>query len=191
MRILLIEEDEEERSAAENSIRSVRPDAEIYSAKDNEEAIRHLRESTRKRVRVVTFGYFSVFIDGKPAQFRYSKTEELFAILIDRKGEPISMEQAGRLLWEDDGSTSRHSSYVSSLKKDMIQTFRSAGIRRLFRQDDNGIAVVPELIECDYFDYLDEKAGAQPFKDRYMERFPWAESTIGFLSSTARKREER
>ncbi len=39
-----------------------------------------------KRVRIRTFGNFEVYLDGNPIGFKYSKTKEMLAYLVDRKG---------------------------------------------------------------------------------------------------------
>jgi len=44
------------------------------------------------------------------------------------------------------------------------------------------IALIPEAVQCDYYDYMDNKPGAEPFKGRYMERYAWAEPTVARLS---------
>ena len=39
-----------------------------------------------KRMRVQTFGNFEVYVDGRPLEFKYSRTKELLAYLVDREG---------------------------------------------------------------------------------------------------------
>ena len=68
-----------------------------------------ISQYTQKRVRVQTFGNFEVFIDNKAVKFRYNKTKELFAYLIDRNGAMCSNEQLEAVLWEDEVSTSKKS----------------------------------------------------------------------------------
>jgi len=56
----------------------------VYRALEN---LRNpIQVKSDKRVRVQTFGNFEVFVDGNPVLFTRSKTKELFAYLISRKG---------------------------------------------------------------------------------------------------------
>jgi two-component SAPR family response regulator len=54
-----------------------------------------------KRVRVQTFGNFEVFVDEHPVLFTRSKTKELFAYLISRKGALCTNNEIIAMLWED------------------------------------------------------------------------------------------
>ena len=52
---------------------------------------RPLRESGNEtagagRICIRTFGYFDVFVEGKPIAFRNKKSKELLALLVDRRG---------------------------------------------------------------------------------------------------------
>ena len=52
-----------------------------------------------KRVRVQTFGGFDVFVDGKPLEFKRSKSKELLAYLIDRHGANVTTGELCAALW--------------------------------------------------------------------------------------------
>ena len=42
------------------------------------------------RVRIETFGYFNILLDGKPVVFKRNKAKELIACLVDRQGKFVS-----------------------------------------------------------------------------------------------------
>ena len=58
-----------------------------------EEGVRRELENLRrpplapKRLRAVTFGNFQILAAGEPVRFKYQKTKELLAYLIDRRGQ--------------------------------------------------------------------------------------------------------
>ena len=56
----------------------------------------------RNRLRAQTFGNFEAYIDGKPIAFKYSKTKELLAYLIDRKGALCTSAELQAVIFEDD-----------------------------------------------------------------------------------------
>lgn len=150
--------------------------------------LRNAPSSGRKKVRISTFGSFTVFVDGRPVGFQYSKSEEILAILVDLRGASADTDRIRALLWPEDNSIADHASYISTLKKDMINTFSRMGINELFRLEGDGISLVTEAVECDYYDYLEGKAEARPFEGIYMERYSWAEPTVAVLEKIRRER---
>lgn len=51
-------------------------------------------------VSIRTFGYFDVFVDGKPIPFRSEKAKGLLALLVDRRGGFVTSADAIATLWE-------------------------------------------------------------------------------------------
>jgi len=61
--------------------------------------LRHRTQESEKAVRIVTFGSFSVFVGDRPVEFKYSKSEEIFAILVDMRGKSVTTDRIKKLLW--------------------------------------------------------------------------------------------
>ena len=78
-----------------------------------------------KKLRVRTFGNFEVFADGMPMKFRYQKTKEMLAYLIDRRGAMCSNGELISALWGDDASN--RVSYLKNLKTDLMTALEDAG----------------------------------------------------------------
>lgn len=84
------------------------------------EKIEHELENLRYPVSILAnhkvwiqcFGNFEVFADGEPIKFTYSKTKELLAFLVDRKGAFCSNGEIIAALWEDNGNSVKKSSYL-------------------------------------------------------------------------------
>lgn len=77
-------------------------------------AINHLRDpiaticssqTANALLTVQCFGNFEVFQNGIPLHFARSKTRELFAYLVDRRGASCSMGELSSTLWEDKPDT--------------------------------------------------------------------------------------
>ena len=134
------------------------------------------------QVSIRTFGYFDVFVDGKPIAFRNEKSKELFALLVDRRGGFVSSDEAISFLWEDapaDPVTlARYRKVAMRLKK----TLEEYGISDAVEFINGKRRIVPERVQCDLFQYLSGKEEhAQLFKGSYLTNYSWAETTLAEL----------
>lgn len=132
---------------------------------------------TNKAVRVKTFGNFEVYINNKPVAFKYNKTKELFAYLVDRKGSLCSFREILTVLFEDDDG---HENYLKSLRRDLLDVFTQNNLRDVIVSQRGSIAIDPEKLDCDYYDYQEGKPTA-PFMGEYMLQYSWAETTCARL----------
>ena len=141
----------------------------------------HLRYPVRsgKRIQVQAFGNFEVFLDGKPLEFKYRRTKELFAYLVDRKGALCTVGELISILFEEEQG---HETYFKSLRRDLLDTLEAAGCREVICQQRGRLGVVPEQMECDYYDYLNgEGKGITAYRGEYMTQYSWGEYTNGLL----------
>lgn len=131
------------------------------------------------KLRVQTFGNFEVFSDGQPIHFRRTRTKELFAYLIDRRGASSTMGELISILWEGRPDTPSVRSQLRSLIADLRATLAGLGQEHVIRKQRDRIAVDPEKVDCDYYRYL---AGEEAiFRGEYMSNYSWAEMTLGGL----------
>lgn len=141
----------------------------------------------KKRMKVVTFGNFEVFVDGKPLKFQYNRTKELLAYLIDRNGALCSNQDIMEILWEDDVKQGNHSSYMKNLRADLFATLTRAGCGDVFVRQRGMTAILPDKIECDYFDFIAGKPEAvNAYRGEYMVQYSWSEYTHGLLETWGR-----
>ena len=136
----------------------------------------------RRRLRVQTFGNFGVFRDGVPVRFRRTRTKELFAYLIDRRGAGCTMGELISVLWEGRPDTGGVRSQLRSLIADLRGTLEALGEEAVVIKQRNLIAVDPEQVDCDYYRFLAGDRGAvNAFRGEYMANYSWAEPTVGAL----------
>ena len=143
----------------------------------------HLRYpvARRRRVRVQTFGNFEVFLDGRPMEFKYHKTKELFAYLVDRKGAQCTVGEMMSVLFEDDQG---HETYFKSLRRDLLDTLEAVGCPEVISQQRGSLGILPEQVECDYFDYLNGRGkGKTAYRGEYMTQYSWSEYTNAVLEN--------
>lgn len=129
------------------------------------------------RLRAQCFGNFEAFVDGRPLVFSRTKTKELLAYLVDRRGAMCSNRELMAALWEDDA----HEPYLRQLKKDLADSLEAAGCVDVLERRRGSIGLVADKISCDYYDMLDNAEGCSEFRGEYMEQYSWAESTKGSL----------
>ena len=133
----------------------------------------------RKRMRVQTFGNFEVFIDGNPVSFKYNKTKELLAYLIDRRGALCTLSELQTVLFEDEVN---HESYMKSLRRDLLETLESAGCGDVITQQRGKLGIVPDNLDCDYYNWCDGKRMGIVWRGEYMVQYSWSEYTAGVLA---------
>lgn len=152
-----------------------------------EEELRNLRyppaQPERRPLRVQTFGNFEVFYQGQPVHFSRSRTKELFAYLIDRRGAGSTMGELISILWEGRLDTPSVRSQLRSLITDLRTTLQGLGQADIIIKQRDLIAVDPEGVDCDYYRYLaGERSEASTFRGEYMTNYSWGETTLGALT---------
>lgn len=134
-------------------------------------------------VTIRTFGYFDVFVEGRPIAWRSQKSKELFALLVDRRGGFISSEEAISFLWEDEPvnpvTLSRYRKVALRLKN-ILEEY---GISHVVEAVDGKRRIVTEKVKCDLYDYLSGREEAIPlFKGSYLSNYSWGENTLAELT---------
>lgn len=123
----------------------------------------------------VCFGNFEVFVNGESLSFTRSKTKELLAYLIDRRGCSVTSGEIRAVLWEGARDDVKTADYLQKLKKDLVNTLKKAGVESVFVSGRNKYAIRPECISCDYYDFLDNKPeGIRAYNGEYMSQYGWA-----------------
>ncbi len=141
-----------------------------------------LIDPIQKGIYIRTFGYFDVFIDGKPIAFRHEKSKELFALLVDRKGGFVSSSDAIAFLWEDEPVNSVTLSRYRKVALRLRNLLEEYGIADIIEAVDGKRRIVPERIRCDLYDYLSRDAQfASLFNGSYLSNYSWAEITLAQL----------
>ena len=144
-----------------------------------------LQEGTLPRVRIRAFGRFEVYIDGIPAVFRYAKTREFLAVLVDQKGALCSTGTLAACLWEDDDPDA-HKSYLKNLRSDLVNSLASYGCEDILARGKGTIGILPTKVNCDYFNYLrgrSRKGSIDDYRGEYMSQYSWAEYTHALLEN--------
>ena len=152
---------------------------------DIEMALKHLRypaEYDENKIRVHCFGNFDIFYREKRVDFSRTKSKEMFAYLIDRKGAAVSSDAVRAILWEASTDTEAKKTYIRSIASDIRQTFEKIGFTDVLVHGRGTYAVNTKLVQCDYYDLLKgEPKAMHAFKGEYMTQYSWAEQTLAEL----------
>lgn len=134
------------------------------------------------RVFIRTFGYFDVFVGGKPMAFRNEKAKELLALLVDRRGGWVTSTQAISYLWEDEPANSVILARYRKVALRLKNALEEYGIESTVETVDGKRRIVMERVRCDLYDHLAGRDGGNhPFSGSYMTNYSWGETTLSAL----------
>ena len=127
------------------------------------------------KLQINVFGNFEVYFDGNPLKFKYSKTKELLAYLVDRKGALCSVSELLSILFEDDEG---HETYFKSIRKDLIETLTNVGCIEAINVQRGKLGINKDNVYCSYFDFLDGKVNLKDvYNGEYMSQYSFSEFT--------------
>ena len=126
-----------------------------------------------------------MYLDGSPINFKYSKTKEMLAYLVDRKGALCTNGEIIAALFEDDDG---HDAYFRSLRKDLTDILEAAGCSEAVIQQRGSMGIVPAVVDCDYFNWCSGmRTGINAFHGEYMTQYSWGEYTNAMLINLSGK----
>ncbi len=133
-------------------------------------------QKNQKRVFAQTFGNFELFVDGRPVAFKYSKTKEIVALLVNNRGAQTTNGEIIASLWEDDGDPEKKASYLSNLRQDLQNTFSKLKLNGIILKQRGSMAIATDRIECDLYDWLEKKQDSKyHYLGDYMNQYSWPE----------------
>lgn len=158
---------------------------------DIENTFNNLRfpiQGGKRKMRVQCFGNFEAYAQNEPIQFGRSKTKEILAYMIDRKGAVANTSEICTAIFSDENeSVNKH--YFRNLISDLKKTLKKCGVDDVLVIKRNSFAIDVNKIECDYYKYLEGDATAiNSYCGEYMSQFSWAEMTNGFLYNNHKSR---
>ncbi len=134
-------------------------------------------------IRAQCFGNFDVFsVDGVPLRFSRSKSKELLAYLIYRRGASCSVKEVGAALFEDEEYDTKQQIYLRQIISTLIRTMRVLGMEEVVQHSYNSLSVNVNVIDCDYYRFLEKDPSVmQQYTGEFMSQYPWAEDVAGYL----------
>ena len=154
---------------------------------DAMQSLKELEKGSQKHIYARTFGYFDLFVDGRPMMFKSAKAKELLAFLIDRRGGTVTTDQIITVLWEDRPNDEATQSLCSKIVKTLKKELDEYKIGNILIHKRGVRSIDVSQIDCDMYELMNGsiKAKEQFFGD-YMLEYSWAEGRV----ETLRKRAE-
>lgn len=156
----------------------------------SEEDLRYAVESARllsrrgkKRIFARTFGYFDLFVEGKPVLFKSAKAKELLALLVDRQGGTVTTDQIIGTLWEDRPNDVSTQSLCSKTCKTLEKELRKNGAGEILISSRGVKCLDTDKFQCDLYMLLEGKQkAAERYIGEYMMEYSWAENRTALLN---------
>ncbi|WP_139652861.1 response regulator [Raoultibacter phocaeensis] len=135
----------------------------------------------KPRLHVQMFGGFEVFSGGVPVHFPRSKSKELFAFLVDRRGAGATNAQIASALWEDVYYDRSHQKMLQTIIADMLKALRAVGAADVIVRRRNHLSVDSEKLDCDYYRFIEGNPTISCLTT-YLPDYSWAENTAAMLA---------
>ena len=153
----------------------------LYKRRYEKKHIRLLKKQKKSLV-AKTFGNFTLMYEGKIVSFSRSRSEELIAYLIYKRGTSVKTKELIAALWGDNADSARYGGSLRNLIVDVRHTFKELDIHNFFISEYNNFRINPEIVKCDYYDFLEgDKTAIRSFVGEFMNQYSWAEEVAGML----------
>ncbi len=141
-----------------------------------------LSKRKKKKVFARTFGYFDLFVSGKPVMFKSAKAKELLALLIDRQGGTVTSDQIIGTLWEDRPNDVSTQNLCSKICKTLEKELKDNGAGDILVSSRSVKCLDTDQFECDLYMMLNgDKRAAGRYIGEYMMEYSWAENKAALL----------
>lgn len=150
--------------------------------KDRINFIKYIYGYFYRKVEIKTFGNFSVCINGRAVHFRYKKSKEILAYLINKQGTQVDWPTiAAEVLDEDlyDKTTyNRLHRYIESLK----DTLKENQIENILVCTKGCLSVNTKEFYCDLYAFFDgNESSKNSYFGEYMYEYGWARNRNAYL----------
>ena len=159
----------------------------LYKRSSEKKYIVVLRKQ-RQNLEAKTFGNFTLFYENKVIKFSRTKSNELMGYLIFKHGSSVNTKELIKILWGEYADSARYGGGLRNLIVDIRHCLSELNIQNFFISEYNSFRINPEVIICDYYDFLagDQKA-IKSFNGEFMSQYEWAKDVTDFLEKKALK----
>ena len=143
------------------------------------------RDNRHDKLKVHCFGNFEIFYNGKPIRFTRTRSKELLAYLVSRRGAGVTSGEICAALWEDDSNLILKKTYIRQYYSAIIKALEPYGMESALRHSRDSYSVNTELMDCDLYRFIDEKNLNSDLKLSYtteiMSQYSWSEGLFAAL----------
>ena len=143
-------------------------------------------KSQKTNLEAKTFGNFTLMYKDKVVKFTRSKSPELLAYLIYKHGSSLNTKELLTVLYGDHADSAKYGASLRLLVSDVKHTLSELEIQNFFVAEYNSFRINPEVVQCDYYDFLaGEPKAVSSFTGEFMSQYSWAEDALDFLEKKA------
>ena len=144
--------------------------------------------SNEKRIQILTFGNFDVFVDGKPLKFERKQSKEILAYLVDKRGTSATYPELAAMLWEDEEYDRTKQKNLQVYIASLVKSLHAVQVTDLILKNRQGILLNTKIVDCDYYRFLaGDTRAINSFTGQYISAYSWAEFTVGYLENQLQK----
>ncbi len=145
-----------------------------------------LLKKQKKSLVAKTFGNFTLLYDNKVIKFSRTKSTELVAYLIYKNGSSAQTKELISVLYGEHADSAQYGASLRLLISDIKHTFAELEIQNFFVTEYNNFRINPEIIKCDYYDFLaGDRQAVKDYSGEFMSQYSWAEEVSAFLERKA------
>lgn len=142
----------------------------------------------KSKLEAKTFGNFTLMYENKIIKFSRTKTNELMGYLVYKKGSSVRTKELITILWGEHADSARYGNSLRNLIVDVKHSLAELDIQNFFIAEYNNFRINPDIIQCDYYDFLaGDKKAINSFAGEFMSQYSWAEDVAGFLEKKVLK----
>lgn len=144
-----------------------------------------------KKIKIITLGNFDVYYNNKRVNFKRSKSKEILAYLVTKKGTSVSRAEISSILWEerlyDRSLQTQLNTIIFSLKKDLEEN----QISQILDDNNAMLSVNTDTFYCDYYEILNENEDEiKNYTGQFLSQYSWAEYITGYLENIVNSRRD-
>ena len=153
----------------------------LYKRRSEKKIIMLLKKQ-KQSLEAKTFGNFTLLYNNKVIKFSRTKSNELMAYLIYKNGSSVKTKELITVLYGADADSTRYGANIRNLIVDIKHTLSELEIQNFFITEYNNFRINPEVIKCDYYDFISgDKQAIKSFNGAFMSQFKWAEDVTAFM----------
>lgn len=157
----------------------------LYKRRIEKKHILFLKKQ-KQNLEVKTFGNFTLIYENRVVKFSRKKSDELIGYLIYKKGSSVKTKELISVLYGQDADSAKYGSNFRNLIVDIKHTLGELEIQNFFIAEYNNFRINPEVIKCDYYDFLEgDQTAIRNYAGEFMSQFDWAKDTSNFLEQKA------
>ena len=124
-----------------------------------------------------------MFVDGRTVNFGRSKSKELLAYLIDKRGRSVTRAQAFAVLYESRDYDRPMQKQFDNVIRNLRAVLKEYGADGVVILEHATMRIRPELIDCDIYRFFDgDEDAVSAYHGEYMNQYSWSSFSEAYAS---------